>query len=79
MSVMRKDQLLQQFAVAYEQLIEAATSAAERGDNSAGDGWDREQSWPIWLAGKSWPACEFPGSRPAWRRWSLPTRRSRRS
>src|SRR5712671_1275376 len=36
---MSKEQLLQAFAEAYEQLMAAATSAAQRGVNRQGDTW----------------------------------------
>jgi hypothetical protein len=34
-----KEQLIQEFAAAYEQLIEAATLAAQRGTPAGSDGW----------------------------------------
>ena len=36
---MTKEQLIQEFAAAYEQLIEAATLAAQRGPTEGPDGW----------------------------------------
>lgn len=39
MSTMSKDQLLQEFAAAYEQLSETATQAAQRGVARQGDTW----------------------------------------
>jgi hypothetical protein len=37
--IMSKDQLIQEFAAAYEQLIRAMTEAAERGVTHTGDNW----------------------------------------
>ena len=39
MKTMTKEQLIQKFAEAYEQLIETATLAAQRGVSQWGDGW----------------------------------------